>query len=145
MADHKSKLPDQPDQSVDRIAAAVRRPNEIVPAESANEPSLLRTESIPPILPQYRTAMHRRHEKMPEEGAAMVRSGFAVASLMLGALAFAGCWTSAWSLIPAALAIILAPAGLFSQQRRWAIFGAILGLGAFGINCLWLSFSPMIF
>lgn len=132
MDDHKSKLPlaPLPDDRSTR-------------AEPRIGLGFYQAESIPPILPQHRAAMRWHQEKMPAEGAELIRSGFAIAASMLGMLALAGSWMSWWALIPATLAVVLAPTGVFSHHRRWAILGIVLGILALFVSSLWLSTSAM--
>ncbi len=137
MGDHKSKLHDNRDHSSGENAAQDCSTGEILPSKSVNEPGLPQTESLSPALESLGTALPWRLGKMPEEGADLFRTGFALASLMLGAWALVGSLISTWALIPAALAIIFAPAGIVSTQRRRALFGLILGIAAFAIVGMW--------
>ena len=137
MGDHKSKLVDNLGDSNGENAIQDYSAAEFLPATSANEPGSPRLEFLLPIMEVLRAGPAWRQGKMPKEGADLIRTGFASASLMLGAWAFFGSWISAWALIPATLAIIFAPAGIVSRRRRWAFLGLILGMTAFLIVSTW--------
>jgi hypothetical protein len=103
-------------------------------------PILTQPAAIPPILLDRRWLQHGHYrEKMPPEGRDLLRSGFALTSLSLGVLALAGCWVSMWSLVPAVLAMVFGPTGVFSHRRLLAIIGVGLGFFAIVITITQLS------
>ncbi len=131
MNDHKSESQPGAAQSAEFLYDKPLEPVQAVPVEGGIS---LGPAPVPPILVDYRNAIRSHHsEKMPAEGVDLIRSGFALASLVLAIVAFVGCWFSMWALLPAVLTLLTGAPGLGSRRRSLAFIGIVLGLTAMGV------------
>ncbi len=126
MNDHKSESQPIAEHSAEFLGGRPSGPVQAVSVTAGYSSSPL---AIPPILDDYRKAIRSHHsEKMPPEGVDLIRSGFALTSLLLAVVAFAGSWISTWALLPAVMALVTGPPGIVSRRRLLAIFAIGLGL-----------------